>query len=261
MEWSNSDQMNIGTKTHGQKSFFPKDPCWKPISLSLSSPKIHSQNNKIKDNPKISNTQKPKNSNKTQFISNNQQQNQPTWPTWLIESNKHTNPKKLSQFDSQQLQAQLIHNRSKLKSAIIDPTTPTDSTLWDKKKEVPLSLMLGLSESKTIEQSNFDKDEEVEDNNKEEDEQQALVIIIVVIDDKALCCYCWGVLPAFLSSTISRKVYCFLDLIFFFFLVSFFGFGYLIFGFDFLGLGICSGFDFFSNWFFGLCADDGYSWV
>ncbi|KAK7825765.1 mitochondrial phosphate carrier protein 3 [Quercus suber] len=36
--------------------------------------------------------------------------------------------------------------------------------------------MLGLFESETIEQFDFDKDEEVEDNNKEEDEQQALQI-------------------------------------------------------------------------------------
>ena len=142
-----------------------KDPCWKSISFSRSSPKIHSQNHKIKENPEISNTQKPKNSNKTQFISNNQQQNQPTWPTRLIESNKHTNPEKPSQFGSQQQQAQPIHNRSKLKSAIIDPTTPTDSTLWDKEREVLLSLMLGLSESETT-------------DNEKEDEQQAPVIWI-----------------------------------------------------------------------------------
>ena len=77
--------------------------------------------------------------------------------------------------------------------------------------------MLGLFESGTTEQFDFDKDKEVEDNDKEEDEQQALVIIIVIVDDEALCCYCWGVLPTFLSFTISRKVYCFLDLIFFFF--------------------------------------------
>ena len=226
----------------------------RPMAKNPSSPKIHAENPSVflfrpqrfiakiiksKITQKSQTLKNPKTQKKTQFISNNQQQNQPTWPTWLIESNKHTNPEKLSQSGSQQLQAQLIHNRSKLKSAIIDPTTPTNSTLWDKKKEVPLSLMLGLSESKTIEQSNFDKDEEVEGNNKEEDEQQALVIIIVVVDDKALCCYCWGVLPAFLSSTISRKVYCFLDLIFFFFSsfifwvwvfdfrVWFSGFGYL----------------------------------
>ena len=74
--------------------------------------------------------------------------------------------------------------------------------------------MLGLSEFGTTEQFDFDKDEEVEDNDEEEDEQQALVI------------WFW---------------------FFFVFLVSFFGFGYLIFGFDFLGLGICSGFDFFSK--------------
>ena len=41
-----------------------------------------------------------------------------------------------------------------------------------------LSLMLGLSEFGTIEQSNFNKDEEVEDNNEEEDEQEAPVIRI-----------------------------------------------------------------------------------
>ena len=115
-----------------------KDPCWKSISFSCSSPKIHSQNHKIKENPEISNTQKPKNSNKTQFISNNQQQNQTTRPTWLIESNKHTNLEKPNQ-------TQLIES---------------NSAHW----------------------------------------------------------------------------------IFFFFLVSFFGFGYLIFGFDFLGLGIRFGF-------------------
>ena len=74
-----------------------KDPCWKSISFSRSSPKIHSQNHKIKENPEISNTQKPKNSNKTQFISNNQQQNQTTRPTRLIESNKHTNLEKPNQ--------------------------------------------------------------------------------------------------------------------------------------------------------------------
>ena len=60
MEWLNGDQMNVGTKNHGQKAFFPKDPCWKSISFSRSSPKIHSQNHKIKENPEISNTQKPR---------------------------------------------------------------------------------------------------------------------------------------------------------------------------------------------------------
>ena len=38
-----------------------KTPCWKRISFSCSSPKIHSQNYKIKENPEISNTLKPKN--------------------------------------------------------------------------------------------------------------------------------------------------------------------------------------------------------
>ena len=52
-----------------------------------------------------------------------------------------------------------------------------------------LSLMLGLFELETTEQSNFDKDEEVEDNDEEEDEQQTPVII-VVIDNEAFCCYC-----------------------------------------------------------------------
>ena len=33
--------------------------------------------------------------------------------------------------------------------------------------------MLGLSKSGTTKQSDFDKDEEVEDNDEEEDEQQA----------------------------------------------------------------------------------------
>ena len=74
--------------------------------------------------------------------------------------------------------------------------------------------MLGLSESGTTKQSDFDNDEKVEDNKEEEDEQQAPIIRI---------------------------------LFYFVFLVSFFGFGYLIFGFDFLGLGICSGFDFFGK--------------
>ena len=92
-------------------------------------------------------------------------------------------------------------------------------------------------ESGTTEQYDFDKDQEVEDNDEKEDEQQAPVIIVVV-DDEAFYYYCClGFLPPFLSSTISRKVYCFLDLIFFF-LVSFFGFGYLIFKFDFLGCGL-----------------------
>ena len=69
-----------------------------------------------------------------------------------------------------------------------------------------LSLMLGLFESGTIEQFDINKDEEVEDNDEEENEQQAPVIIIVVVNNEAFYCCCWGVLPAFLSSTISRKV-------------------------------------------------------
>ena len=118
----------------------------RPMAKNPSSPKTHAKNPsvflvlsqrfiaKIIKSKKTEKSQTLKNPetqklNKTQFISNNQQQNQPTWPTWLIESNKHTNPEKPSQFDSQQQQAQPIHNRSKLKSAIIDPTTPTDSTL------------------------------------------------------------------------------------------------------------------------------------
>nr|POF09454.1 mitochondrial phosphate carrier protein 3, mitochondrial [Quercus suber] len=40
--------------------------------------------------------------------------------------------------------------------------------------------MLGLSESGTTEQSDFDKDEEVEDNDKEEDEQQAPICSLLV---------------------------------------------------------------------------------
>ena len=71
-----------------------KDPCWKSISFSRSSPKIHSQNHKIKENPKISNTQKPRNP-KTQtkpslFQTINKKINQPSQLGSLNQTNTQT---------------------------------------------------------------------------------------------------------------------------------------------------------------------------
>ena len=76
-----------------------KDPCWKSINFSRSCPKIHSQNHKIKENPEISNTQKPRNP-KTQtkpslFQTINNKINQPSQLGSLNQTN--TNPEKPSQ--------------------------------------------------------------------------------------------------------------------------------------------------------------------
>ena len=76
-----------------------KDPCWKSISFSRSCPEIHSQNHKIKENPEISNTQKPRNP-KTQtkpslFQTINNKINQPSQLGSLNQTN--TNPEKPSQ--------------------------------------------------------------------------------------------------------------------------------------------------------------------
>ena len=71
-----------------------KDPCGKPISFSHSSPKIHSQNHKIKENLEISHTQKPRNP-KTQtklilFQTMNNKINQPGQLGSLNQTNTQT---------------------------------------------------------------------------------------------------------------------------------------------------------------------------
>ena len=86
-----------------------KDPCWKSISFSRSSPKIHSQNHKIKENPEISNTQKPRNP-KTQtkpslFQTINNKINQPGHLDSLNQTNTQTqkNTAKLSSLNQTRL--------------------------------------------------------------------------------------------------------------------------------------------------------------
>jgi len=86
-----------------------KKPCWKSISFSRSSLKIHSQNHKIKENPVISNTQKPRNL-KTQtkpnlFQTINNKINRPDQLDSLNQTNTQTqkNPTKLSSLNQTRL--------------------------------------------------------------------------------------------------------------------------------------------------------------
>ena len=102
----------------------------------------------------------------------------------------------------------------------------------DNERDVLLSLMLGLFESETIEQFDINKDEEVEDNDEEENEhcrrrQQRSPLLLLLRGSP-----CLSFLYYFKKSLLFPRF----D--FFFFLVSFFGFGYLIFEFDFLGCGL-----------------------
>ena len=153
MEWSNGDQMNVGTKTHAENPsvflFLPQRFIAKIIkskktqkSQTLKNPKIQ----KLKQNPVYFNQSTTKSTNLANLVHWIKQthKRRKTQPIWLTTT-----------------------------ASIIDLITPTDSTLWDKEREVLLSLMLGLFESGTTKQSDFDKDEEVEDNDEEEDEQQA----------------------------------------------------------------------------------------